>query len=120
MQRSLVGSEMCIRDRIEELNLKMIIQLGENDVKSLEDFAYCSTDDLVGWEEYKDGVKHRETGILSSFEIGEDYANELIMKARKIIGIVEEEIEEELDEDMHTDQEIVVEDDSSEIKSDDN
>ena len=72
----------------------MIIKLGENDVKSLEDFAYCSTDDLVGWEEYKDGVKHRETGILSSFELGEDYANELIMKARKIIGIIEEEIEE--------------------------
>ena len=42
------------------------------------------------------------------------------MKARKIIGIVEEEIEEELDEDIQTDQEIVVEDDSSEIKSDDN
>ena len=115
--------ELGVQDdilQIEELNLKMIIQLGENDVKSLEDFAYCSTDDLVGWEEYKDGVKHRETGILSSFELGEDYANELIMKARKIIGIVEEEIEEELDEDMNTDQEIVVEDDSSEIKSDDN
>ena len=115
--------ELGVQDdilQIEELNLKMIIQLGENDVKSLEDFAYCSTDDLVGWEEYKDGVKHRETGILSSFELGEDYANELIMKARKIIGIVEEEIEEELDEDMHTDQELVVEDDSSEIKSDDN
>ena len=32
----------------------------------------------------------------------------------------EEEIEEELDEDIQTDQEIVVEDDSSEIKSDDN
>ena len=115
--------ELGVQDdilQIEELNLKMIIQLGENDVKSLEDFAYCSTDDLVGWEEYKDGVKHRETGILSSFELGEDYANELIMKARKIIGIVEEEIEEELDEDIQTDQEIVVEDDSSEIKSDDN
>ena len=105
--------------QIEELNLKMIIQLGENDVKSLEDFAYCSTDDLVGWEEYTDGVKHRETGILSSFELDEDYANELIMKARKIIGIVEEEIEEELDEDILTDQDLVLEKDNSENKSDD-
>ena len=105
--------------QIEELNLKMIIQLGENDVKSLEDFAYCSTDDLVGWEEYTDGVKHRETGILSSFELDEDYANELIMKARKIIGIVEEEIEEELDEDVLTDQDLVLEKDNSENKSDD-
>jgi transcription termination factor NusA, C-terminal duplication len=44
--------ELGVQDdilEIEELNLKMIIKLGENDVKSLEDFAYCSTDDLVGW-----------------------------------------------------------------------
>ena len=98
----------------------MIIKLGENDVKSLEDFAYCSTDDLVGWEEYKDGVKHRELGILSSFELGEDYANELIMKARKIIGIIEEDSEESSDEEIHDDQDEVSDSDELEINSEDN
>ena len=98
----------------------MIIKLGENDVKSLEDFAYCSTDDLVGWEEYKDGVKHRELDILSSFELGEDYANELIMKARKIIGIIEEDSEENFDEEIHTDQDEVSESNELEINSEDN
>ena len=79
----------------------MIIKLGENDVKSLEDFAYCSTDDLIGWDEYVDGEKIHESGILESFDLSEDYANELIIKARKIIGIIEEDISEEnnLDED---------------------
>ena len=98
----------------------MIIKLGENDVKSLEDFAYCSTDDLVGWEEYKDGVKHRELGILSSFELGEDYANELIMKARKIIGIIDEDSEENFDEEIHNDQDEVSESNELEINSEDN
>ena len=98
----------------------MIIKLGENDVKSLEDFAYCSTDDLVGWEEYKDGVKHRELGILSSFELGEDYANELIMKARKIIGIIDEDSEENFDEEIYNDQDEVSESNELEINSEDN
>ena len=94
----------------------MIIKLGENDVKSLEDFAYCSTDDLVGWEEYKDGVKHRELGILSSFELDEDYANELIMKARKIIGIIEEDSDEKIPDD----QDEVSDSNELEINSEDN
>ena len=80
---------------MEELSMKMIIKLGENDVKSLEDFAYCSTDDLIGWDEYIDGEKTHESGILESFDLSEDYANELIMKARKLIGIIEEDITEE-------------------------
>lgn len=98
----------------------MIIKLGENDVKSLEDFAYCATDDLVGWEEYKDGVKHRELGILSSFELDEDYANELIMKARKIIGIVEEDSEENFDEEINDNQDEVSDNNELEINSEDN
>jgi hypothetical protein len=98
----------------------MIIKLGENDVKGLEDFAYCSTDDLVGWEEYKDGVKHRELGILSSFELDEDYANELIMKARKIIGIIEEANEENIDEEIPDNQVEVLDSNELEIKSEDN
>ena len=80
---------------MEELSMKMIIKLGENDVKNLEDFAYCSTDDLIGWDEYIDGEKTHESGILESFDLSEDYANELIMKARKLIGIIEEDITEE-------------------------
>ena len=80
---------------MEELSMKMIIKLGENDVKNLEDFAYCSTDDLIGWDEYIDGEKTHESGILESFDLSEDYTNELIMKARKLIGIIEEDIIEE-------------------------
>ena len=111
--------ELGVKDDIlgiEELNMKMIIKLGENDVKSLEDFAYCATDDLIGWNEYIDGEKNHEEGILEAFDLGEDYANELIMKARKMIGIV---VEEELEEDVLDDSEEEKEESNTNLESND-
>ena len=65
-------------------------------------------------------MKHRELGILSSFELDEDYANELIMKARKIIGIIEEDNEENFDEAIPGDQDEVSNSNELEINSEDN
>ena len=76
---------------VEELSLKMIVSLGENDVKNLEDFAYCSSDDLLGWDEVIDGEKKREEGILEGHDINISQANELIMSARIKLGIIPEE-----------------------------
>jgi len=76
---------------VEELSLKMIVSLGENDVKNLEDFAYCSSDDLLGWDEVIDGEKKREEGILEGYDIDISQANELIMSARIKLGIIPEE-----------------------------
>ena len=114
-KRKELGVKDDILD-IEELNMKMIIKLGENDVKSLEDFAYCATDDLIGWNEYIDGEKNHEEGILEAFDLGEDYANELIMKARKMIGIV---VEEELEKDVLDDSEEEKEESNNNLESND-
>ena len=76
---------------VEELSLKMIVSLGENGVKNLEDFAYCSSDDLLGWDEVIDGEKKREEGILEGHDIDISQANELIMSARIKLGIIPEE-----------------------------
>ena len=78
---------------VEDLSLKMIVTLGENDVKTLEDFAYCSSDDLLGWDEIVEGEKKREEGILEGFDMSISQANELIMSARVRLGIVPEEDE---------------------------
>ena len=78
---------------VEDLSLKMIVTLGENDVKTLEDFAYCSSDDLLGWDEMVEGEKKREEGILEGFDISISQANDLIMSARVKLGIVPEEDE---------------------------
>ena len=78
---------------VEDLSLKMIVTLGENDVKTLEDFAYCSSDDLLGWDEIVEGEKKREEGILEGFDMSISQANDLIMSARVRLGIVPEEDE---------------------------
>ena len=76
---------------VEELSLKMIVSLGENDIENLEDFAYCSSDDLLGWDEVIDGEKKREEGILEGHDINISQANELIMSARIKLGIIPDE-----------------------------
>ena len=91
---------------VEDLSLKMIVALGENEVKTLEDFAYCSSDDLLGWDEIVEGEKKHEEGILEGFDINISQANDLIMSARIKLGIVTEETDES--------------DESETIESDDN
>ena len=102
--------ELGIKDdllEIEELSLKMIVALGENDVKSLEDFAYCSSDDLLGWDETVGEEKIHENGILENFDITYSQANDLIMSSRMKLGIIPDDSEVE-----ETDEEYEVEEDS--------
>ncbi|MBN44114.1 MAG: transcription termination/antitermination protein NusA [Rhodobiaceae bacterium] len=90
--------ELGIKDdllEIEELSLKMIVALGENDVKSLEDFAYCSSDDLLGWDETVGEEKIHENGILESFDITYSQVNDLIMSSRVKLGIIPDESKNE-------------------------
>jgi N utilization substance protein A len=90
--------ELGIKDdllEIEELSLKMIVALGENDVKSLEDFAYCSSDDLLGWDEISGEEKIHENGILEGFDITYSQANDLIMSSRIKLGIIPNESDSE-------------------------
>ena len=104
--------ELGIKDdllEIEELSLKMIVALGENDVKSLEDFAYCSSDDLLGWDETVGKEKIHENGILEGFDITYSQANDLIMSSRIKLGIIPDESETE-----EINSEVEVEEDSIE------
>ena len=87
----------------------MLVALGEDGVKSVEDFAGCAADDLVGWTERKtgkDGETVRHKGILEGFDLSRKEAEDMIMAARVILGWIppedlgpEEELEaEEADE----------------------
>ncbi len=76
---------------VEGLDLKMIVSLGENDVKSLEDFAGCVTDDLVGWTERVDGERKHYDGILEPYGLSAEDAEAMIMRARVTAGWVTEE-----------------------------
>ncbi len=74
----------------------MLVVLGENDIKTVEDFAGCATDDLMGWWETANGERKHFDGILQEFDIDAAQANEMIMAARLKAGwVTEEELAEE-------------------------
>jgi N utilization substance protein A len=74
---------------LEGVSRPMLVKLGENDVKSVEDLAGCATDDLVGWSERKDGETTKHAGFLDGIEISREEAEALIMRARLDVGWVE-------------------------------
>jgi N utilization substance protein A len=72
----------------------MLVALGENGLKTVEDLADCSTDDLIGWTERKkekDAEPVRHKGFLEGLEIGRPEAEELILSARIVAGWISAE-----------------------------
>ncbi|MFZ5616988.1 MAG: transcription termination factor NusA [Pseudomonadota bacterium] len=89
-RRRELGVEDALAE-MEGLDLKMIVALGENGIKTVEDFAGCVTDDLIGWTERVDGEKKHYDGILEPFKLKPEDAEGLIMRARLAAGWVTEE-----------------------------
>src|ERR1700678_4330074 len=75
---------------IEGVTTAMLVQFGENGIKTVEDLAGCATDDLSGWTERKDGETVREAGILDGFDLSREEAEGLVMQARLKVGWVNE------------------------------
>ena len=89
--------ELGVADEMKDvpgLTLPMLVKLGENDVKSIEDLAGCATDDLVGWTERKGSETIKNAGFLDGFEMSREEAEALIMQARVSAGWIEASVEE--------------------------
>ncbi len=89
-KRKALGVEDAV-GQVEGVTLAMMVKFGENEVKSVEDLAYCATDDLTGWTERKDGEVVRYDGILSGMDVSAAEAEAMIMRARVAAGIISEE-----------------------------
>jgi N utilization substance protein A len=76
---------------IPGLNAAMLVALGKDGIKTLEDFAGCASDDLVGWTERKDGEVKRFDGSLKDFPVSREEAEDMVMQARLKAGWVTEE-----------------------------
>ena len=92
-KRRALGVEDALRE-VDGVTTSMMVALGENDVKSVEDLAGCATDDLVGWTERKDGESTRHSGYLDGFDLSRQEAEAIIMAARIHAGWVEAPAEE--------------------------
>jgi transcription termination/antitermination protein NusA len=88
-RRKELGVEDAVK-AVPGVTSKMLVKFGENDVKTVEDLAGCATDDLLGWNERKDGENVRQAGILEGFELSREDAEGLIMQARLAAGWITE------------------------------
>src|SRR3569623_1876896 len=88
-KRKELGVDDALKD-IPGVTGKMLVKLGENDVKTVEDLAGCATDDLVGWSERKDGETVKHAGFLDASETSRDEAEAIIMQARLAAGWITE------------------------------
>ncbi|MAL09439.1 MAG: transcription termination/antitermination protein NusA [Maricaulis sp.] len=76
---------------IEGVTLPMAVAFGENDVKTVDDLAGMTPDDLRGWFETRNGERVREAGILDGFELSAEDAEMLILRARVAAGWISED-----------------------------
>ncbi len=86
--------ELGVADEVAEidgLTTEMLVALGENGVKTVEDFADCATDDLLGWHEREEEEMVRHAGYLESFELAVEDVEAMIVAARLKAGWITEE-----------------------------
>jgi len=75
----------------EGLTPQMLVALGKDDVKSLEDFATCADWELAGGFTTINGERHKDDGVLETFDVNIEEAQDMIMRARLQIGWVTQE-----------------------------
>nr|WP_272209995.1 helix-hairpin-helix domain-containing protein [Marinicella sp. W31]MDC2875845.1 helix-hairpin-helix domain-containing protein [Marinicella sp. W31] len=95
--------------QIDGMTLAMMVKLGQDDIKTMEDFAGCAADDLVGWTERQNGQTKRFEGSLSGFDLSRVEAENMVVQARLAVGWIKEE-DLIVAEDVNEDEEGVLED----------
>jgi N utilization substance protein A len=95
--------ELGVADELKEVpgvTTRIMVALGENEVKTIEDLAGCATDDLAGWTERKDGETKQEPGFLDGLELSRDDCEAMIMQARLKAGwVTEADLQRPVEED---------------------
>lgn len=81
LKRREMGVEDSVLE-VEGLTLKMIIALANDGVRTMEDLAGCVADDLTGWTERVGAEKKHYEGILESFRIKPEVAENIVRIAR--------------------------------------
>ncbi len=96
-ERDAKRRELGVADEMSEIpgmTTPMMVALGENGVKTIEDFADCATDELIGWTERKkekDAEAVRHKGFLDGFELSRTDVEGMIMAARVHAGWIKAE-----------------------------
>jgi N utilization substance protein A len=97
VKRVNLGVEDALK-AVPGLTPQMLVALGEKDVRTLEDFAGLTGDELRGWFETKNGERVREPGVLESFQLSQEQADGLVLNARIAAGWIEAPEEEPVEQ----------------------
>ena len=73
----------------EGLTPQMLKALGQEGIRTLEDFATCADWELAGGWTTENGQRKKDDGILEPFDLSLDEAQNLIMTARVMLGWVD-------------------------------
>ncbi|MEM1272499.1 MAG: transcription termination factor NusA [Pseudomonadota bacterium] len=82
-----MGVEQSLID-FEGLTPQMLVSLAEDGVKTLEDFATCADWELAGGWTTVDGQRHKDDGLLESYDVSLEEAQNMVMTARLQLGWV--------------------------------
>ena len=85
-----LGVEQSLID-FEGLTPQMLVALGKDDVKTIDDFATCADWELAGGYTTVDSERVKDDGVLEPFDVNLEEAQNLIMAARLQLGWVTEE-----------------------------
>ena len=96
-ERKTLGVEDALRD-VPGVTTAMMVALGKDGIKTVEDLAGCATDDLVGWTERKGGEVEKHGGTLDGLDLDRADAEAIIMAARVAAGWIEAPAEIEAEE----------------------
>src|SRR6185312_7334685 len=93
-EQDAARTKLGVKDELREIpgiTTAMMVTLGEDGVKTIEDFAGYAVDDLVGWKERKDGETKFYPGVLASFGVTRADAEQMVLAARLKAGWITEE-----------------------------
>ncbi|MBT9292882.1 transcription termination factor NusA [Prosthecodimorpha staleyi] len=88
-ERKALGVEDAMRE-VPGVTTAMMVALGKDGIKTVEDLAGCATDDLTGWTERKNGETIKHDGALKGFEVSKAEVEAIVMAARIKAGWIDE------------------------------
>ena len=85
--------ELGVADELKNIpgvGTLILLALGEQGIKSIEDLAGCTTDDLHGWTEREPRGVTIHRGFLERFQISRGECDAMILHARVKAGWIDE------------------------------
>jgi len=76
-------------DDIPGLLTSMLVTFGKNGIRTIEDLAACTTDDLLGWTERRGEEVTMHPGILGDMAVSRKQCDTIILQARVRAGWIE-------------------------------